>query len=106
MNPQQQHVRSEATWPAGRAEPTSTQIPELIARWDRIQAGFVDDPARALAEAEQLVNQVMTQARECLERESSEINSTGRAQGASTEDLRQCMKRYRMLVDRLLPMIC
>jgi hypothetical protein len=109
VNPEQQPVsRSDVTWPAAGSEPPppSTPASELLARWDRIQSGFVDDPAGALIAAEQLANQVLAEARDCLERECAEIGHASHVHGASTEELRQCMKRYHTLVDRLLSMIC
>ncbi len=96
------------TWPqeprVGSAEHASDRE-QLMRRWDRIQAGFVDDPQRAVVEAEQLADQLLAQVRDALERERSGIVRAGHAQGASTEDLRMCVKRYRALIDRLVAFV-
>ena len=90
--------------------------------WRAVQAGFVDDPRRALANADRLVAQVMT-ARGYpvadFEESAAEISvnhalvvehyragheiAVRHAQGrATTEDMRQAMIHYRTLFDDLL----
>jgi hypothetical protein len=73
------------------------------ARWFAIQADFVDEPARSVEEADQLVAAVMKRlaevfadARQSLEQE------WGRGDDISTEDLRVALRRYRSFFDRLL----
>jgi len=72
-------------------------------RWGAIQTGFVDEPRRAVEEADALVAEVITHlaqgfagARQRLEGEWE------RNDKVSTEDLRQSMRRYRSFFDRLL----
>lgn len=76
---------------------------ELRHRWDTIQTGFVDEPRRAVKEADSLVAQTMKRVAEVFaqERESLEKQWT-RGEDVSTEDLRVAMKRYRSFFDRLL----
>jgi len=100
-------------------------------RWDTIQASFVDDPRRAVEEADALVAETMqrlaesfAQQREQLERqlgarrnavENRVEDSTSAAQErvesgqvssqggqASTEDLRIALRHYRSFFKRLL----
>ncbi|HZM89502.1 MAG TPA: hypothetical protein VFF31_23475 [Blastocatellia bacterium] len=73
------------------------------ARWFAIQADFVDEPARSVEEADQLVAAVMKRlaevfadARQNLEKE------WGSGDNISTEDLRMALRRYRSFFDRLL----
>jgi hypothetical protein len=79
---------------------------EVHRRLDRIQAGFVDDPVGAVTEAEQLAQRLLATVRDCLDRERAATERVGHANGASTEDLRICLKRYRALIDRLLAIGC
>jgi hypothetical protein len=75
----------------------------LRARWDNVQAGFVDDPRECVQKADSLVSDVVeqltsgfTQARSRLEEQWA------RGEDASTEDLRVALKRYREFFQRLL----
>jgi hypothetical protein len=76
---------------------------DLRARWEEIQTRFVDDPRRAVEEADALVAGVMqsladgfAQAREQLEGQWS------RGEDVGTEDLRIALQRYRAFFQRLL----
>jgi hypothetical protein len=101
---------------------TQDQADAFVREWRRIQARFVDDPASAVGEADQLVTQVMT-ARgyplEDFDRRADDLSvdhpvvvhnyRTARAlalrrqQGeAGTEELRQAVVNYRALFDELL----
>jgi hypothetical protein len=72
-------------------------------RWDEIQAGFVDRPRHAVEGADRLVLEVVQQlqASFTLARERLEAQ-WGQGDDASTEDLRQALRRYRSFFDRLL----
>ncbi len=94
----------------------------FAARWQTVQARFVDDPRGAVGQADQLVGEVMRERgypvedfeqREAdLSVEHAEVMDKYRAahgismaadQGqATTEDLRQATVHYRALFDRLL----
>jgi len=72
-------------------------------RWEDIQTDFVDRPRESVEQADRLVLEVVQQlqasftlARERLESQWSE------GEDASTEDLRQALRRYRSFFDRLL----
>ena len=76
---------------------------DLRASWEEIQTRFVDDPRRAVEDADALVAGVMkslaegfAQAREQLEGQWS------RGEDVSTEDLRVALQRYRSFFQRLL----
>jgi hypothetical protein len=71
--------------------------------WKRIQGDFVDEPRRAVEQADALVAsaiqrlaQVFADEKGRMEREWSQ------GQDVSTEDLRQALRRYRSFFDRLL----
>jgi len=72
-------------------------------RWTDIQAGFVDEPRQAVANADSLVAEAMKRLAEIFARERSSLEQQW-AQGAdvSTEDLRVALQRYRSFFDRLL----
>lgn len=78
-------------------------VGELRGRWERIQTGFVDEPRRAVEEADALVADLMRRLAESFadERESLEAQ-WDRGDEISTEDLRVALQRYRSFFDRLL----
>ena len=80
-----------------------TDLAGLKARWDDVQAAFVDDPRQCVQKADHLVSDVVerltagfSEARTQLEEQWS------RGQEASTEELRVALKRYREFFQRLL----
>ena len=76
---------------------------ELRARWDSIQVGFVDEPRKAVQEADALVSDTIKRLSEVFasERENLE-HQWGRNENVSTEDLRVALRRYRSFFSRLL----
>src|SRR5215831_663694 len=74
----------------------------LIARWREIQAGFVDEPRRAVQDADALVADLMDRLARMLASEREQLEPAGEAGKVSTEDLRQGLRRYRTLFERLL----
>ncbi len=76
---------------------------QLQKRWQAIQVEFVDEPRGAVEQADGLVAEVMQQLAESFAAERRELEaawSGGRE--ASTEDLRQAIRRYRSFFNRLL----
>jgi hypothetical protein len=72
-------------------------------RWSAIQTGFVDEPRKAVEEADTLVAEVMKQLAEVFAGERRQLESQWeRADQVSTEDLRLAMRRYRSFFERLL----
>ena len=75
----------------------------LRTRWEAIQAGFVDEPRKAVQEADALVTQVVTRLSEIFSQEKSTLsNQLEHGDNISTEDLRLALRRYRAFFDRLL----
>jgi len=72
-------------------------------RWDTVQASFVDDPRRAVEQADALVAETMTRLAETFASERSRLEERF-AQGSnlSTEDLRVALRHYRSFFKRLL----
>jgi FtsZ-interacting cell division protein ZipA len=95
---------------------------EYSNRWKAVQTRFVDEPARAVGEADQLIGEAMGDRGYPVEdfdqraadisvdhpdvvedyRAAHEIATANRDEQASTEDLRLAMVRYRSLFVRLI----
>ena len=76
---------------------------ELRRRWESVQAGFVDEPRRAVEDADELVQRVMDRLSEGIKHQREHMESEwGDRDGASTEDLRVALRHYRSFFDRLL----
>ncbi|MFY9730837.1 MAG: hypothetical protein WB723_14560 [Candidatus Acidiferrales bacterium] len=76
---------------------------ELRARWDSIQVGFVDEPRKAVQEADALVSDTIKRLSEVFANERQNLEQQwGRNENVSTEDLRVALRRYRSFFSRLL----
>ena len=72
-------------------------------RWEAIQTGFVDEPRRAVEEADALVEQVIKRLSEVFADERTHLEGQwDRGDQSSTEDLRLALRKYRSFFDRLL----
>ena len=81
----------------------AAQSRELGERWSEIQTGFVDEPRRAVQEADALVADLMQRLAESFSRERQTLEGQwDRGDDVSTEDLRVALQRYRSFFDRLL----
>ena len=75
----------------------------LRARWDIVQASFVDDPKDCVQKADGLVADLVEQLTRSFSHSRSQLEEQwARGEDASTEDLRITLKRYREFFDRLL----
>jgi len=76
---------------------------EFRARWDAIQGGFVDEPRRAVEQADALVAGAMKRLAEMFADERARLDGQwDRGDSVSTEDLRLALRRYRSFFGRLL----
>lgn len=72
-------------------------------RWSAVQTGFVDEPRRAVSEADGLVTEVMDRLSSAFANERRRLESQwSRDERVSTEDLRVALQRYRSFFERLL----
>jgi hypothetical protein len=104
----------------GPGAPLLSDASGLRAEWQRVQAGFVDDPRAAVSEAADLVEQTAQALIGALRQRQKELrvaweNASGNgssatspasattvvASGADTEALRVLMQRYRTLFNQL-----
>ena len=100
-----------ATMSGGRAEQAdgstqlfpSNELQDLRTRWKDIQTGFVDEPRKAVEQADGLVASAMKRLAEVFAQERSGLEQQwDRGDNVSTEDLRVELQRYRSFFDRLL----
>jgi hypothetical protein len=76
---------------------------ELRVRWDTIQGTFVDEPRRAVEQANSLVAEAMKRLAEIFAEERATLEGQwGRDETVSTENLRLALRRYRSFFGRLL----
>jgi hypothetical protein len=72
-------------------------------KWDAIQGAFVDEPRKAVQEADSLVAMTMKSLAEQFASQRSTIEGQwDRGGDVSTEDLRLVLRRYRSFFGRLL----
>jgi hypothetical protein len=79
------------------------ELNNFRARWKEVQTSFVDEPRRAVEQADSLVANVVKRIAEQFSAERAKLEDQwGKGDNVSTEDLRQSLKRYRSFFDRLL----
>ena len=80
-----------------------TDAEALNQLWEGIQGGFVDEPRRAVEQADALVSDVVHRLTETFARERARLEQQWtRGDDVSTEDLRVALQRYRSFFQRLL----
>jgi hypothetical protein len=76
---------------------------DLRHSWEGIQTGFVDEPRRAVEDADHLVAATMKRLAEMFADERARLEAQwARGDDVSTEDLRLALQRYRAFFGRLL----
>jgi len=79
------------------------ELRDFRGRWDQVQTSFVDEPRQAVEQADTLVATMVKRIAEQFAEEREKLEQQWRyGNDVSTEDLRQGLKRYRALFDRLL----
>ena len=82
-----------------------TEGHDFRSKWDQIQIGFVDEPRKAVQDADSLVAQTMKRLAEIFSDERKKMEAQwSRGDDVSTEDLRVALQRYRSFFNRLLSM--
>ncbi len=71
-------------------------------RWDAVKGTFVDEPRKAVAEADGLVGELLDELETLFRDQRRRIEEGLDADDTSTEDLRLALRRYRSFFDRLL----
>jgi hypothetical protein len=81
----------------------NNELENLRNRWKEIQTAFVDEPRRAVEQADGLVASAMKRLAEVFAEERSKLEKQwDRGDTVSTEDLRVALQRYRTFFHRLL----
>jgi len=76
---------------------------DFRSRWDQIQTSFVDEPRKAVEQADALVAEVMQDLARLFADERKNLEGQwGRGDNVSTEDLRIALQRYRTFFSKLL----
>ena len=76
---------------------------DFRSRWEKIQIGFVDEPRKAVEQADELVASAIKRLAEVFAAERQKLESEwDKTDNVSTEDLRIALRRYRSFFDRLL----
>ena len=81
---------------------TRDRAESYSARWDSVKGEFVDEPRRAVANADALVGELLDELQELFKQQRTQIEQGLDADETSTEDLRVALRRYRSFFDRLL----
>jgi len=83
----------------------ASEAQQLRSRWEKIQTGFVDEPRKAVQDADALVAQTTKQLADSFSRKRTKLEKEwDRGDDVSTENLRIALRRYRSFFDRLLAM--
>jgi hypothetical protein len=80
----------------------SEETQNLRARWNEVQAKFVDEPGSSVREADALVAEVMAKITEMFAGQRQILESQWSKGDTSTEDLRLVLQHYRSFFNRLL----
>jgi hypothetical protein len=81
------------------------ELQEFRVRWDQVQASFVDDPRRAVQDADNLVERVVQRIAEQFAEQRAKLEGQwSRGDDATTEELRRGLRQYRAFFERLLSM--
>ena len=79
------------------------QTQKLRTRWSEVQTGFVDEPRKAVEQADELVADAIKRLSQSFTDQRAQLETQWNSGSeASTEDLRQALRRYRSFFDRLL----
>ncbi len=108
-------ARPADTTSAGQAAPRTTEdsaadvlfdeaeAERFRARWREVQTAFVDDPKRAVQDADMLVAELMRELASAFSERKRVLEDQWReGTDAETEDLRLALRGYRSFVDQLL----
>ncbi|MER7283005.1 hypothetical protein ABT369_52120 [Dactylosporangium sp. NPDC000244] len=88
-------TRETPIWDSARAE-------EIRRRWHDLQTSFVENPARSVGEARQLVDEAVEGLTASVRGREEQLERAGARSSDSTEGMRDAVLQYHHLLDRLL----
>jgi hypothetical protein len=81
------------------------ELQQFRVRWDQVQASFVDDPRRAVQDADTLVASMVKRIAEQFAEQRGKLEGQwSRGDDVTTEELRRGLRQYRAFFERLLSM--
>jgi hypothetical protein len=81
----------------------SNDTQDFRSRWEKVQISFVDEPRKAVEQADELVASTIKRLAEVFASERNKLEAEwDKTDNISTEDLRIALRRYRSFFDRLL----
>jgi hypothetical protein len=86
----------------GKALITDELSADYRARWKVIQGDFIDEPRKAVTDADSMVGEVLDQLAETFRQQRQSLEQDWADDKSTTEDLRIALRRYRTFFDRLL----
>jgi hypothetical protein len=110
MDQQTELTRAPGTAPMKEAEGSAqlfvpSEALDFRTKWEKIQTGFVDEPRKAVQDADGLVAAAIKRLADMFAEERSKLEREwDKGDDVSTEDLRVALRRYRSFFDRLLSM--
>jgi hypothetical protein len=79
------------------------ELQDMLVQWKDIQAEFVDEPRKAVQDADALVAELMQRLAQMFASEREQLESRWSGGGdVDTEELRHGLRRYRSFFERLL----
>ena len=110
MDQQTEVINAPGTAPKKEADesaPAQLFVPseaqDLRTKWEKIQIAFVDEPRKAVKDADELVAAATKRLADIFAEERARLEREwDRGDDVSTEDLRVALRRYRSFFDRLL----
>ena len=86
----------------GKALITDELSADYRARWKVIQGDFIDEPRKAVTDADSMVGEVLDQLAEIFHQQRQSLEQDWADDKSTTEELRIALRRYRTFFDRLL----
>jgi hypothetical protein len=93
-----QHAAGEEAPPLFDAD----AVTSFRGRWQDVQTGFVDDPRRAVRDADELVAAVISALASSFAEHKGDLEAQWREGEPATEELRVALRRYRSFFDQLI----
>jgi hypothetical protein len=93
-------VSSDATEGSSLIAPDRSA--DYRARWSVVQGDFIDEPRKAVTDADSMVGEILDQLADTFRQQRQNLEQNWADDKSTTEDLRVALRRYRTFFDRLL----
>jgi len=93
----------EKKFDGGQSLISKREMEDLRSRWSTVQGSFVDEPRKAVKDADELVSAAIKQMSENFRNQRAQLEKQwSSGSEVNTEDLRVCLQQYRTFFERLL----